>query len=78
MFTSSSVDKRCCGEMGFAFRRLKAPASCLLLKATYNVSQPKDAHICKDFPDSSVGKESACSAGNSVRLLGREDLLEKG
>ena len=78
MFTSSSVDKRCWGEMGFAFRRLKAPGSCLLLKATYNVSQPKDAHICKGFPDSSVGKESAYSAGNPVRLLGGEDLLEKG
>ena len=30
------------------------------------------------FPDSSVGKESACSAGDSGRFLGREDLREKG
>ena len=33
------------------------------------------------FPDSSVGKESACNAGdprNSLQFLGREDLLKKG
>ena len=30
------------------------------------------------FPHSSVGKESACSAGDPVQFLGREDLLEKG
>ena len=30
------------------------------------------------FPDSSVGKESACNAGNPVRFLDQEDLLEKG
>ena len=29
------------------------------------------------FPDSSVGKESACSSGDLVRLLGWEDPLEK-
>ena len=28
--------------------------------------------------DSSVGKESACSAGDPVLFLGWEDLLEKG
>ena len=32
--------------------------------------------IC--FPDSSVGKESACNAGDPVRFLGGEDPLEKG
>ena len=37
-----------------------------------------DANIIKGFPDSSVGKESACNAGNLVRFLGQEDLLEKG
>ena len=56
--------------MGFAFRRLKAPGSCLLLKATYNVSQPKDTHVCKGFPDSSVGKESTCNAGNPSSIPG--------
>ena len=29
------------------------------------------------FPDSSVGKESPCSAGDPGQLLGREDPLEK-
>ena len=31
----------------------------------------------RGFPPSSVGKESACSAGEWVRLLGLEDPLEK-
>ena len=30
------------------------------------------------FPDSSVGKESACNAGDPVHFLGQEDLLDKG
>ena len=30
------------------------------------------------FPDSSVGKESACNAGDPVQFLGWEDPLEKG
>ena len=30
------------------------------------------------FPDSSVGKESACNAGDPVSILGREDPLKKG
>ena len=30
------------------------------------------------FPDSSAGKESTFSAGDPVRFLGWEDLLEKG
>ena len=30
------------------------------------------------LPDSSVGKESACNAGDPVRFLGWEDPLEKG
>ena len=30
------------------------------------------------FPDSSIGKESACIVGDPDRFLGREDLLEKG
>ena len=30
------------------------------------------------FPDSSVGKESTCNAGDPVQFLGQEDLLEKG
>ena len=34
--------------------------------------------ILWSFPHSSVGKESACNAGDLVRFLGREDLLEKG
>ena len=29
------------------------------------------------FPHSSVGKESACNAGDPVQFLGREDLLER-
>ena len=34
--------------------------------------------ICMGFPESSVGKESACNAGDLVRFLGWEDPLEKG
>ena len=30
------------------------------------------------FPNSSVGKESTCNAGDPVRFLGQDDLLEKG
>ena len=30
------------------------------------------------FPDSSVGKESACNVGDPVSILGREDPLKKG
>ena len=30
------------------------------------------------FPDSSVGKESACNAGHPGSIPGQEDLLEKG
>ena len=29
-------------------------------------------------PDSSVGKESTCNAGDPIRFLGQEDPLEKG
>ena len=32
----------------------------------------------KGFPDSSVGKESTCNAGDPVWFLGGEDPLEKG
>ena len=41
-------------------------------------------HLFKNFPqfvvipDSSVGKESACNAGDLIQFLGQEDLLEKG
>ena len=31
----------------------------------------------KDFPDSSVGKESTCNAGDPGSVPGWEDLLEK-
>ena len=31
-----------------------------------------------NFPDGSVGKESACSAKICIGFLGREDLLEEG
>ena len=30
------------------------------------------------FPDSSVGEEFACNAGDTASFLGREDPLEKG
>ena len=33
--------------------------------------------LLEGFPDSSVGKESACNAGDPVRFLGWEDPLEK-
>ena len=33
---------------------------------------------CGSFPDSSLGKESTCDAGNPSQYLGQEDLLEKG
>ena len=32
----------------------------------------------RGFPDISVSKESACTAGDPVQFLGWEDLLEKG
>ena len=32
----------------------------------------------KGFPDSSVGKESACNVGDCIRFLGWEDPQEKG
>ena len=32
----------------------------------------------KGFPHSSVGKESACNAGDPGSILGQEDPLEKG
>ena len=32
----------------------------------------------KSFPNSSVGKEPACNAGDRVRFLGQEDLPVKG
>ena len=35
--------------------------------------------VCKvGFPGSSVGKESACNAGDPVRFLSQEDPLEEG
>ena len=34
--------------------------------------------VCVGFPGSSVGKESACNAGDPVLSLGQEDPLEKG
>ena len=42
-----------------------SPASCMMYSAL-------------GFPDSSVGKESACNAGDPVRFLGLENPLEKG
>ena len=35
-------------------------------------------YLSMGFPHSSVGKESACDAGDLVRFLGLEDPLEKG
>ena len=32
----------------------------------------------KGFPGGSIGKESACNAGDQVQSLGGEDALEKG
>ena len=32
----------------------------------------------KDFPDSSVGKESVCSAETLIQFLDQENLLRKG
>ena len=34
--------------------------------------------IDRGFPDSSVGKESACNAGDPGLISGWEELLEKG
>ena len=38
----------------------------------------RSSTIAKDFPDSSVGKESSCNAGDPVQFLAWEDLLQKG
>ena len=35
-------------------------------------------YYIQGFPDSSVGKESACNVGDLGSILGWEDLLEKG
>ena len=35
-------------------------------------------HLQVDFPDNSVGKESACNAEDPIKLLGCEDTLENG
>ena len=44
-----------------------------------NIGAPKCKLIAlKDFPDSSIGNEYACNAGDLVQFLGREDPLEKG
>ena len=37
----------------------------------------KTSNYFTGFPNSSVGKESTCNAGDPVRFLGQEDLLEK-
>ena len=37
----------------------------------------KTGNYFTGFPNSSVGKESTCNAGDPVRFLGQEDLLEK-
>ena len=37
-----------------------------------------DLPTYQGFPDSSVGKESTCNAGDPVQFLGSEDPLEKG
>ena len=34
--------------------------------------------VALGFPDNSVGKESACNAGDPVQSLGQENPLEKG
>ena len=38
----------------------------------------KEASIKVGFPDSSVGKESTCNAGDPELIPGWEDPLEKG
>ena len=45
-----------------------------------NTTEQLSLSLSKGFPDSSVGKESICNAGDPglVRFLGRDDLLEKG
>ena len=37
----------------------------------------KTSNYFTGFPNSSVGKESTCNAGDPVQFLGQEDLLEK-
>jgi len=44
----------------------------------YSVITYKGKVSEKGFPDSSVGKASACNAGHLVQFLGQEDPLEKG
>ena len=46
------------------------------LKTMEKIEQ--NVKMCLSFPDSSVGKESTCDAGDPVWLLGQEDPLEKG
>ena len=61
--TGSSTQGSAMTEMGRKFKKKK--------KKEYLC-------VCMGFPESSVGKESACDAGDPVRFLGREDPLEKG
>ena len=42
-----------------------------------NMKKKKKSYGIVGFPHSSVGKESACNAGDLVRFLGLEDPLEK-
>ena len=50
----------------------------LLLTAVLKVHYLPPSTDEKGFPHSSVGKESACNAGDPVKFLGWEDPLEKG
>ena len=50
---------------------------CQKLKFCQFFSNIQKVHSVIGFPCSSVGKESACKAGDPVLLLGWEDTLEK-
>ena len=51
---------------------------CWTLGAAYVLKVKLSLLGLVDFPSSSVGKESACNAGDPNEFLGREDPFEKG
>ena len=70
----------CCGFFIFGYRvsfLIGSSLLFLLFNGCSAVSCYFGVSLRRGFPDSSVGKESACKE-TPVRFLGREDPLEKG
>ena len=57
---------------------LSFPVLCLNSNSAEGSVLNASSFVEQGFPRSTVGKESACNAGDLSRFLGREDQLEKG